>query len=253
MRSSGRIVRASRPRAKLAAGLLPAWRRALASTARRTGTPFQCRTSTSGTNVGCASEAATLVTRNLSGSGPPSVDWVDAPLDEEGQEGGAGRERGGQQVVGVQVAHRGEDLGQLAVELDLGAAGLLRQRGEPVAQQAQPLHRVDRVHRPLEHEVDVALLDHHERLVDEEQAVGEREGAVAHAAEEVAEQPGLGGPRRRLDERDRRRLGRGGGLGSRRADRRTDRRNPRAPAGAPPGPCAGTGGPAPSPRRPPRG
>ena len=62
-RTRGRMVSASRPRAKLAAGLLPAWRRALASTAVRIGTPFQWRISTSGTNVGWARLAATLDTR----------------------------------------------------------------------------------------------------------------------------------------------------------------------------------------------
>ena len=153
---------------------------------------------------------------------------VDAPLDEERQERGAGAERRRQQVVGVQVAHRGEDVGQLAVELDLRSPGLLGQRGEPVAQQPQPLHRVDRVHRPLEHEVDVALLDHHQRLVDEQQAVGQRERAVAHATEEVAEQRSLGGAGRRL--------GQHGRCGRSRRRRRgpRGRRAPRAPP-APPG------------------
>ncbi len=68
-RASGRIVMASRPRAKLAASLLPAWWRALASTAWRIGAPFQWSTSTSGTNVGWPRLAATFDTTNCS---PPS-------------------------------------------------------------------------------------------------------------------------------------------------------------------------------------
>ena len=183
------------------------------------GTPFQCRTSTSGTKVGCAREAATLVTRKR--SAPPSAAASTHRSTRNGRKAVREPERGGQQVVGVQVAHRGEDVGQLAVELHLRAPGLLGQRRQPVAQQPQPLHRVDRVHRPLEHQVHVALLDHHQCLVDEQQAVGQRERAVAHAAEEVAQQRRLGGAGRCL--------GQNGG--------------PTAGAAGPAGPVAG-GGPA---------
>ena len=46
-------------------------------------------------------------------------------------------------------------------------------------QQPQPLHRVDRVHRHLQRQVHVVLLQQHERLVDDQLALveGERAGA----------------------------------------------------------------------------
>ena len=50
-------------------------------------------------------------------------------------------------------------------------------RSSRVAQQPQPLHRVDRVHRHLERQVHVVLLEQHQRLADEHLALLQRERA----------------------------------------------------------------------------
>jgi hypothetical protein len=100
---------------------------------------------------------------------------LEVVLDHEGQERDPLRERLGEKVVGVQVAHRREDRLHLAVEFHLRPAlegvGLL----EAAAHEAQPLHRVHRVHRALERQVHVVLLEEDEGLVDERAALGERE------------------------------------------------------------------------------
>ena len=57
------MVSESRPRARLAARLLPANRRPLISTAVPIGTPFQCVTSTPRPKPGALNPVTTLVTR----------------------------------------------------------------------------------------------------------------------------------------------------------------------------------------------
>ena len=59
----------------------------------------------------------------------------------------------------------GEDADQLVVEAALG------QPLQSVAEQPEPLDRVDGVHRPLERQVDVELLDQHACLVGDESAL----------------------------------------------------------------------------------
>ncbi|QYC42458.1 hypothetical protein Nocox_24275 [Nonomuraea coxensis DSM 45129] len=82
-------------------------------------------------------------------------------------------ERLRQQVVGVQVAYRVEDLRQLGVEAPLGVHGRLALPAEPQRQQPQPLDGVHRVHRDLERQVHVVLLDEDQRLRDQRAPVGQ--------------------------------------------------------------------------------
>ena len=83
----------------------------------------------------------------------------------ERQGGSDGIERRRQQVIGVKVAQRREDVGHLRVE------GAFRCKlREPVPEQPQPLQRVDRMHGPLQGQMRVAALEHNDRLLDDERA-----------------------------------------------------------------------------------
>ena len=57
------MVMASRPRARRASRLLPAWRSAFSSTARSNAMPFHDVTVTPGPNSGAVTLLATFVTR----------------------------------------------------------------------------------------------------------------------------------------------------------------------------------------------
>ena len=95
-------------------------------------------------------------------------------LDPEGQEGhhlAIGRR---QQVIGVEIAHAGEDGGHLGVE-----AGLAVELGEPVTEQAKALERLDRVHRALQRQVDVIAFEKEDGLVDEGELLVRAERACA--------------------------------------------------------------------------
>ena len=61
--TSGRMVSDSRPRARLAASLLPANTAPLIATARAIGVPFQCVTSTPAPNCGALKPVTVWVTR----------------------------------------------------------------------------------------------------------------------------------------------------------------------------------------------
>jgi hypothetical protein len=103
-----------------------------------------------------------------------------AGLDQERKEGDLVVERVGQQVVGVQVPHRVEDLRHLRVEQPLPRHGLRCLPLHAPAQQPQPLDRVHGVHRGLQGQMDVVLLQQDQGLVDEEPTVlqGQLVGAV---------------------------------------------------------------------------
>ena len=90
-------------------------------------------------------------------------------LDEEAERGDVAPVGDGQLVDRVEVPERAEDRRELGVELELG------ERLEPVRQQPQALDRVDRVHRPLERQVDVEALEQDRRLIDELVAIADRE------------------------------------------------------------------------------
>ena len=77
---------------------------------------------------------------------------------------------------------------------------------EALAQQAQALHRVDGVHRPLERQVDVGLGEQHDRLVDDQLALVERElaGRGEHARQVDRRRPQLLAGRTGVDEERRR-------------------------------------------------
>ncbi len=79
-------------------------------------------------------------------------------LDLEGQEGNHAVIGPRQQVVGVQVTHRVEDLRHLRVESRLGFHRVGPLSPQSDLEQTQPLQRVDRVHRGLEVQVHVVAL-----------------------------------------------------------------------------------------------
>jgi hypothetical protein len=97
---------------------------------------------------------------------------VRAALHLEREVGDHPGERGGQQVIGVQVAHRVEDPRQLRVEDPFGVHRLRGLPEEPRAQQPQPLHRVHRVHRRLQRQVHVVAFEQQQRLLHEDHPVG---------------------------------------------------------------------------------
>ena len=96
-------------------------------------------------------------------------------LDEERQPGDLRVERSRQPVAGVQVTQRVERGHQLGVEPDLCGHGFGRQLIEVLAQEAQPLHRIDGMHRPLQGQVHVGVGEQHDRLIDDQLAVLQRE------------------------------------------------------------------------------
>ena len=138
------MVSASRPRAKRAAGLLPLWRWALISMARRMGTPFQC------VMWHARAEALGLEPGGQLRHHEAGCPLVHALLDEEGEEGLVRLEGLGQDVVGVEVAQRREDVGDLGVELDVRTELFVGQLRQAVLEQAELLERVHGVHGPLE-------------------------------------------------------------------------------------------------------
>ena len=72
----------------------------------------------------------------------------------------------GQHVVRVQVADRIEGLDQFCMELPD------RQVGRALAQQAEALHRTDRVHGFLQRQMDIEKLEQRDRLIDDPNALG---------------------------------------------------------------------------------
>jgi hypothetical protein len=120
----------------------------------------------------------------------PLVAAVRAALHLERQVGDHPGERGGQQVVGVQVAHRVEDARHLRVEDRLRVHGLRGLPQQPRPQQPQPLHRVHRVHRRLQRQVHVVALEQQQGLLDQYQPLGV--GEHARRREEVVQRHGAG-------------------------------------------------------------
>nr|WP_255344909.1 hypothetical protein [Streptomyces avermitilis] len=100
---------------------------------------------------------------------------VGVPLDEERQEGDLADEGLGEQVVGVQVPDRVEDLRHLGVEHPLRWHVLRRLSLQTVDEQPKALDRVHRVHRGLERQVDVVLLQQDQRLGGDESTLVERQ------------------------------------------------------------------------------
>src|SRR5262249_43412337 len=98
------------------------------------GMPFQWRTSTPETNVGCEKFGD-------DGEKFPNAAFKEC-FDPERQNGGRPAKRIGQEIIGVQVAKRGEDVGHFRMKREL-AWELL----EPMSEQAQTLQRIHRVHR----------------------------------------------------------------------------------------------------------
>ena len=71
----------------------------------------------------------------------------------------------------MQIADRGEDLGHLAMELSVGHRRDVGRMLERLQQQLEALRRIDRVHRPLQRQVRVVLIDEEQRLADDQHAL----------------------------------------------------------------------------------
>jgi hypothetical protein len=106
-------------------------------------------------------------------------------LDQEWQVGDAAIEWRGQQAIGVQVAHGVEDFRHLGMEHPFRAHRGRRHALQPRFQQAQPLHRIHRMHGHLERQVGVVLLKQYQRLVHQQAPFIECE--VARRRQEIAQ------------------------------------------------------------------
>ncbi len=113
----------------------------------------------------------------------------EAAFQLERQEGDLARERRGQQVVRVQVAHRVEGRRQLAVELPLGLGRGVGLPFESGSENSESLHGVHRVHRDFERQMRVVLVQQDQRLVDDELAL--RQGERAGGGEELGQSDGV--------------------------------------------------------------
>ncbi len=106
---------------------------------------------------------------------------LDVVFHHERQEGQHGTERKRKQIIGVQVVQGGEDLGHFAVEGDLRGQGQrIGRMLQFLQEQLETLDRVDRMHRPLQGQVDIVLLEQDQRLADQQLAVLERQFAHRH-------------------------------------------------------------------------
>ena len=121
------------------------------------------------------------------GIGPDLVVRVVELLDQEWQERHLPEKRGGETIARMEIAETDEDIVEFIMKLESRDRGT----GEPAREDGEAFHGIGRVHRLLQWEVDIDLLDQHPRLIDQSLHRYTRQRCLLVASSaEIGEKPG---------------------------------------------------------------